>query len=236
MSHPRGERIADIDAPGTWPAAALERVRLWAMQWKDRTRYTPDIGIPLELEPSFRQLFDGYKLRAFHFTRLLDHERALVFARGLRPLTLDLVTDRINAALTIGVITETEADALRATSVFSTHEEQNRAGRVCLVFSENVYRSEPEGCIPLMSQWGGEAIHNSSRTTSLSSRLLTLGAPCIVEAAIDITVSGNHLIFPALHKAFVGSFLKLDDAGAEIHYFAPVPPECILSITTVELE
>jgi hypothetical protein len=230
------KRIADIDAPGTWPAAALERVRQWAAQWQGRTRYTPDIGIPLELDPSFRQLFDGYKLRAFHFTRLLDHERALVFAQGLRPLTLDLVTDRINAAQNIGVITETEADELRDASVFSTGEEQHRAGQVCLVLSRNVYQSCPDDCTPLMRQWGGEAIHNSSRTSMVSVHLLTLGKPCIVEAAIDICVQGEHRIFPAMHKAFVGRFLNFEDAGADVFYRAPVPPECILSINTVELD
>jgi hypothetical protein len=230
------ERIADIDAPGTWPTAALECVRQWATEWKGRTGYTTDIGISLELEPSFRRHFDGYKLRAFHFTRLLDHERGLISTQGLRPLTPDLVTDRINAALTFGTITEAEADMLRAAHVFSAGEEQHRAGQVCLVLSRNVFQSDPDSCTPLMRQWGGEAIHNSSRTSTLTKRLLALGTPCIVEAAIDICAQGEHLFFPALHKAFVGSFLNFDDAGADVFYRAPVPPEGVLGITTIKLD
>lgn len=235
MSEQRQERIADIDDPATWPAAVLECVHRWAGQWQGRTSYTTGIEVPLELEPSFRRQFDGYKLRAFHFTRLLDHERALVSAQGLRTLTPDLITDRIDAAYHFGAVTAAETDLLRSASVFNTGEAQNRAGRVCLVLSRNVYVSNPDSCMPLMRHWGGEAIYNSSRTSTLGGRLLALGIPCIVEAAIDICAQGEHLVFPALHRAFIGRFLNFEDAGAEVHYRAPVPPTDILGIATTEI-
>lgn len=78
----------DVDDPTTWPAEVYECVSAWAERCRGTTKYTTDLALPLELAGPFRNLLTGYLHRAYHYTRLLPHERAMVLNAGLRPLSV----------------------------------------------------------------------------------------------------------------------------------------------------
>jgi hypothetical protein len=221
----------DIDDPTTWPEQISEPVFAWAQFYRGSTNYTGDLALSLELEEPFRGLFTGFLLRAHHYTRLLPHERAMVLEKGLRPLSPELLFDRIESARSTGMITRDEADTFHRAHVFATGEHQNREGQVCLVLSKHVFERDPEACRPLLGTWGGEGMYMSSGAVPLRQRLRTLGSPTTVTALLDLSPGrSRHLVFPALHKVFIGAVLGLPDVGADVFYRAPIPPEHIESV------
>jgi hypothetical protein len=226
----------DIDDPTTWPPEVYRTVAGRAESCDGVTKYTTDLPLPPELDESFRESFRGYLLRAYHYTRLLPHEREMVLSEGLRPLSARLLHDRIESARSVDAISAVEAAQFHEAHVFATGEQEYREGKVCLALSRRTFERDPDGCLPLLTTWGGEGLYRSSGGVSLCKKLGTLGSPAAVVALLDLSgrVPG-HLIFPGLHKAFVGSLLRLDNAGAEVHYFAPIPPEHIERIEEVIL-
>jgi len=221
----RGE-IVDVDDRATWPPKVAEIGSHWANQYKGTTEYTSDLALPLEAESQFRELFAGRLLRAYHCTRLLPHEVAMVRRVGLRPLSSNLLRDRINAAERAGVISASDAEQMHAAHVFATGQQQHREDQVCLILSSRVFQYNLGGCEPLLTTWGGEGLYSSSGAALLPDRLKGLGLPTVVIALLDIGGRGSpHLFFPALHKVFVGAALGLADRGADIFYKSPVLSE-----------
>jgi hypothetical protein len=79
-------------------------------------------------------------------------------------------------------------------------------------------------------------MYMSSGATSQRERLKTLGSPTVVVALIELGGrTSNHLIFPALHKVFVGALLGLLDVGADVFYRTTVPSTRIESIKEIAL-
>jgi hypothetical protein len=226
----------DVDDLTTWPPPVYQIVSEWAARCAGVTKYTADLPLPLELDKPFRELFRGYLLRAYHYTRLLPHERQMVLSMGLRPLSAELLFDRIEAARSQGVISGVEATKFHEAHVFASSEQEYREGQVCLVLSRRVFERDPEGCRPLLTTWGGEGLYMSSAAASLRERLKDLGVPTAVVALLSLGERvPDHSIYPSLHKVFVGSFLRLEDVGADVFYWAPVPPERIESLEEVRL-
>ncbi len=225
--------IVDVDDADTWTRPLSEVVDRWASIHAKTTEYTSDLALPLEEEGPFRRLLAGHLLRAYHLTRLLPHEVRVIRKTGLRPLTRELVTERIEAARSEGAISQPEADSLHRAHVFAVAEDSNRRDQVCLALSKQVMHTRAHGCVPLLSIWGGECIYMSSgQTPSLERRLKTLGKPSIVSALLGFggADDARHRVFPALHKVFVGARLGLEDVGADVFYRAPVAPERIEAI------
>ena len=162
MALPRDTPCLDIDDPSTWPSAVLEPVRMVAEQLRGTTELTNDLNIPLDDEDDFHALLSGWLVRAFHATRLLDHEVQMIRAQGLRPLSVELIEERINNAFDHSCVSEEERDQLRNAHVFATGETLNRAGEVSLFFPERDLAQRPEGFENLLAWWGGEAISRSS--------------------------------------------------------------------------
>lgn len=221
----------DIDDPTTWPSRVYEVASGWAEHCKGTTNYTSDLSLPPELQGPFRELLTGY-LRAYHYTRLLPHERALLLNAGLRPLSAELLFDRIEAARTEGALSAREAANFHKAHVFATSEERYRKDQVCLVLSKRVFERDPEACRSLLTIWGGEGMYMSSGAQSFKERLMSLGSPTVVVTLLELGGDGfHHHVFPALHKVFVAAVLGLPDVGANVFYRAPVPAEnieCIL--------
>lgn len=223
----------DIDVPGPWPPNIHQAVSEWADKCVGKTRFTNDLPLDLELERSFRQELAGHFLRAYHYTRLLAHERKMIQRLGLRPLTTELLGERIEAARTSGDISADEAARFHQGHVFAAGEQEHREGQVCLVLSERLFERDPDACALLLSSWVGEGLYMSSGSVSFRARLRGIGIPMRVTALIALE-HGSHAIYPALHKVFVGSRLGLSDVGADVFYRASIPPHCIESIDEVE--
>jgi hypothetical protein len=108
----------DIDIPETWPPQIHRMASTWANQCAGRIRYTLDLPLDLELEAPFRQELAGHLVGAYHYTRLLPHEKRMIQAQGLRMLTASLLEERIEAAAATGAITSDEASCFLTAHVF----------------------------------------------------------------------------------------------------------------------
>lgn len=216
----------DVDDMATWPTQVVDIIDKWAEQCKGRTEYTCDLALALEDEKELRELLSGSLLRAYHCTRLLPHEVRMVVETGLRPLTADLVYDRIKSAQDVGAIGTEDAKKLHAAHVFATGDQQYRENQVCLILSKSVFLHRRHGCEPLLKTWGGEGVYRYLKAPSLLANLKGLSKPTVVVALLDLGGrSSPHGVFPSLHKVFVGTALRLSDVGADVFYKAPVLPE-----------
>lgn len=223
----------DIDDPKSWPAHIHSIVAEWANRCTGKTKYTTDLPLPLELEAPFREQLRGQLLRAYHYTRLLPHEREMVATQGLRMLSADLLAERICAAHAANAISGAEAETFHRAHVFAVGEEQNREGQVCLVLSEHLYNRDPNAFLPLLNNWGGEGLYSASGSVSLRKRLTMIGSPTRVVALIALEDSDRHAVYPSLHKVFVASLIGLHDVGADVFYHSSISPEHVERIEEV---
>jgi len=222
--------IIDLDDRATWPLAIHEEVAKWANKLDGTTEYTGGLALRIEDELSFRDLFEGYLFRVYHCTRLMPHETDMVRKNGLRPLSAELITERVTAAKEYGCITEQQASRFQNAHVFATGEQNNRKSQVCFVLSKNIFRNNIKACNPLLTTWGGEGMYMSSGAKHFLAELKILGTPTIVIALIETDKSKLSKVFPSLLKAFVGSTLGLKDANADIFYKSSVPSQHIENI------
>lgn len=229
-------RPVDVDDPNTWPEAVCDVVSRWAEQCRGATEYTGDLPLELGLETSFLELLAGHFLRGYHYTRLLPHEHAMIRSEGLRILSPDLLSNRIEAASTAGEISVHEAKVLSGAHVFAHGEHKYREGQVCLVLSRRVFERNPDACVPLLTTWGGEGLYMSSGAVSIRKRLSELGSPAVVAALFKVgSTAPESKVFPALHKVFVGASLGLCDVGGEVFYRASIPSTHIEGIDSIML-
>lgn len=223
--------VVDVDDRSTWPLGVVEHAQMLADQLRGTTEYTNNLDVPSDTEDDFRALLSGWLVRAFHATRLLDHEVQMIRAQGLRPLSSELVEERINAAFDHSCISEEERVQLHASHVCASGEEQGRVGEISLFFPERQLADQAPGFVKLLTWWGGEAISKSSRAQSLPERLKRLGKPSVVVANIDLSAGqGTHPVFTQLSNVFVGRLLNLTDARANVHYRTAIPPHDITAI------
>lgn len=225
----------DIDDPTSWPTEIYKAASRWAEECSGKTEYTNDLPLSLELEAPFRYQLAGHLLRGYHYTRLLPHERELVLLQGLRMLSAELLTGRIEAARKIGIISSSEAKTFHAAHVFAVGEQGNRENRVCLTLSKRMFERDPDDCLPFLANWGGEGLYRSSGCVPFRDRLRSIGVPTRVVALIEPQDAVRDSCFPALHKQFVGSLLRLHDIGGEIHYRTKIPPEHIERVEQIGL-
>lgn len=220
--HLRVHPIVDTDRTDTWPPEALDWVQsIGPHEAPDEVALDDD-------EESFRDLFEGYLVRAYHATRLLEHEVAAIREQGLRLLTPALAKDRIEAAREHGYLSDPEADRLLETHVAGA---KNRAGQVCLFFDDEVMRDPWSGIWRLLTTWGGEAIYwRNERDEATLQKLRSLGQPAIVVAGLDVTRdTGHHLFTPDLRRTFLAKYLRFG-IKTGLHYRVPIPADHIEDI------
>jgi len=220
--------IIDVDDDSTWPGPAAEIVARWANEYGGTTQYALDLPLPSHADNALREVLSGYLLRAYHCTRLLDHEVQAVREGGLRQLTAELIHDRIEAAKRASAISEHDAELLRHANVFATGEAAHRKDQVCLIFSNLVFREDPTACEPLLSTWGGEGVYRSSRSHSLPTHVTELGKPTVVVSLLRSQFITN--VFPDLSKIFVAAALQLTARWADVFYGDAIPPSHIEAI------
>ncbi|MEQ1735324.1 MAG: hypothetical protein ABL886_02695 [Rhodoglobus sp.] len=225
--------VVDVDDPSTWPPHVARWVEGWADELRGTTRCAYDLKIPFEEQDAFLALFDGLLVRAYHCTRLLDHERAMILTQGLRPLSSELVVERIRAAYAVGALSKRQRDELEQGHVLvnpAPHwrdQREHREGKVCLILGRECFDSAPSGVNPLLTLWGGEAVSFPMEAT-MTRRRRSPGIPSIVVAHVDVAASPKRDPFtPPLACSFVGAQLGLEDVSCELHHRGPVLPSCI---------
>jgi hypothetical protein len=221
--------LIDVDDPASWPPL----VRAWAAEQADRLRgsanFTEDLRFFPDRDEEFRARLAGRKLRVYHATRLLDHEVSWIREHGLRPLTRELVEERIEAAHQHGYLTAAERERLLAENVFALGYAQDREGLVNLVIGRRGYDDDPTDVTPLLSAWGGEGIYRAAE--GLEEYLARLGRPAIVAAAVDLSGSFPEApTSPSLPNLFVGRLLELPHCWAVLQIRRSVPTQDVLAI------
>jgi hypothetical protein len=216
----------DVEDPTTWP----EPVHGWARQWSDRPHLSLD-PVPVDLlerEPELRGLLVGHKVRAYHCTRLLEHEVADIRDQGLRKLTPDLIADRITAAHAADAIDDDLRDRLSSRNALEWENAANREGRVCVVLSRNTFDNHASSAAPLLEIWGGEGIYFAWDQSPTEEDLKQIGSPAIVVCQLDVSDPERAWCY-SLGDPFV-SRLHGDHPEGELHYESDVPSEDILDI------
>ncbi len=223
--------LVDLDDPTTWPSPAYVAANRWAKRLRGTTEYVTDLNLATEDEDSFRALLRGHPLRAFHATRLLDHEVEGIRDQGLLVASQDLVRARLSAAYEAGALDDELRRLLLTSNVFHEGDARYRSGQVCLILGRRTFDHSPHGVGPLMSEWGGELITMSRGGAVLRPRLRRLGTPAIVVVRVELSESWRiHSCFPSLHKLFVGRLLELQELGADVFLRRPVPSKDVLDI------
>ncbi len=127
------EAVVDVTRPTTWPTAVRDLVDTLS-QSAPTTEHADDLDLPGDADDRVRALLTGRQLRAYHATRLLDHERGMIAEQGLRVFSQDLFEERIHAAYAHGEISEAEHRQLLGTHMYATGEQHTRGhqeGKVC---------------------------------------------------------------------------------------------------------
>ncbi|MGO1053252.1 hypothetical protein [Crossiella sp. CA198] len=229
---PNTSRIVDLDNPGTWPTVLAGRVRELTEEARGTTDCTGDLAVE-QYEDEVCGLLDGYLVRAFHCTRLLEHEAANIQAHGLRTLSPALVQTRLTEARDYGYLTEADHTKLSETHHFTTQASckanDPRRDQICLALPAGVFDSEAHSFHLLLSCWGGEAIYwaHADDDEGLGGKLRTLGRPTIIVTLLDFSGLAQHDTGPTLANLFVGAALGLADVHGGVDYFNSIPADRI---------
>lgn len=141
----------------------------------------------------------GRPLRTYHCTCLLDHEAAHIRDRGLRPLSRELVEERIDEARAAGIITADEADLLHRSHVYRGRDHGSRSGQVWL-FAGQAVLADPINLRALLTTWGGEGMYMERMEPR--AVLERLGRPAIVAVDLDLTLIDPKHLMSRLMAAF----------------------------------
>jgi hypothetical protein len=216
----------DVDDASTWPPDVAALVEQCVEATQGSTDLPGDLVTQAgRFDPELRELLADHRLRAYHCTRLLDHEAEDVRRHGLRLLDARLVADRLTAAYEHGYIDVSQRDELMRTSRID-----ERAGsmkvldQICLVPSTMVFVHDSYGVDRLLATWGGEAIYwaHGDVGSRLYEVLRGLGRPTIVCVQLDVAHISS--MWPSL----IGPFLATaagwpEERGADIFYDASIP-------------
>ena len=210
-------RVINVDELATWPPQLLKRVQGVAQTVPSSIKYVPDLprARTQEEEDDFRSLFQGHRLRAYHATRLFDHEVGMIRGHGLRALTAKLISDRIEAAYKRLEISDEERVLLHQVNVFAAGKEQSRANQVCLFLGQDELLHN-SGVTSFLRTWGGEGIYwLPDYAGELHSRLTQLGKPALV--VVDLELDDTLICSPELQQLFVAKLLGIRDATATVN-------------------
>jgi hypothetical protein len=228
-------RVIELDLPAAWP----RRIRDMVNDVRHEIRSSLEsLGyfdeIFTEREDEFRALFRTTPIRAFHCTRLLEHEVEWIRRHGLRPLTEQLVLERIRGPPMKGTSTGEWPTRLRRSHVFATEESDNRKNQICLFLSaESLSDARGRAMGEFMRYWGGEALSMSNKALELRPLLETLGRPAVVVVDLEVSAaSGATRIYPGLLRAFVNRLVGEKEADAHIYYRREITPDRIIDIWT----
>lgn len=160
----------------------------------------------------------GVRIRVWHYSRLLDHEVAAMQQR-LEPSSLGFLQRRLDALVSLGLLSQDEADVVFGESPFQTQEE-SRSGRIWTV-TVPVHFSDG-GVTPLLESWGGESAYFWLSDELLAAKLRNLGIPRILE--IETALSDGLNAFSVSETVLT--------AWAKKHGVCVVPSGCDLAIAS----
>lgn len=229
---PADPPVVDPDDPSTWPASVGQLVERWNGAVA-ATKFWEDLELPDDAQAALVDALAGHRLRAYHCTRLLDHEMPAVREQGLRVFGRELFDDRVATAAGHRAFGEHERVALLRGHMYGCGEARSRRrreGQVCLVIGRSVFDHDPDRVSPLLSSWGGEGIYFSSGVTGLQPLLRSLGTPTVVVTALPLQRDRRRMRwFPPLPRLFLAIVRGLPASG-DLFHSGPVPADAIVDL------
>jgi len=152
---------------------------------------------------------------------------------GLRPVSEDLLRERINLALTHGYLTEPQWGELLRSHVFTGDDKRTLEARgqgvYLLVGRAALDLARPHLC-EWLAMWGGPTLFEGC-AEDLQDVLKGLGRPTIVSVALEFV---NERFRPPVSEplglVFSSVALKDSEAATEIRYSSLVPPKDIVAV------
>lgn len=185
------------------------------------------------LEAVGRDVMQARTIRAWHYTRLIDDEVRIIRTNGIYPGSLDSLRRRLDALVTVGSLTASDAEALFAASPCHHKEQQpGRLGKFWL--TSDPVPTDDSGVEPLLGNWGGEATYFWLEDKRLEELVTEIGQPRILEIAVPVA-NTNH--WYSAGKAVMAAFARTlgcrPDRGAfDLYSMAPLGPAAVLAIHT----
>jgi hypothetical protein len=185
------------------------------------------------LEAVGRDIMQARTIRAWHYTRLVDDEVRIIRANGIYPGTLDTLRRRLDALVTAGSLTASDAEALFAASPCHHQEQQpGRLGKFWL--TSDPVLTDDSGVELLLGNWGGEATYFWLEDKRLDKLVAEIGRPRILEIAVPVAKT-NH--WYSAGKAVVAAFARTlgcrPDRGAfDLYSMVALGPAAVLAIHT----
>lgn len=150
----------------------------------EHNRYGPGFSA---LKEEATALMGERTIRAWHFTRLTDAEVADVRARGMVPMEIGHIRQRLDALVDAGLLASAMADALFAASPYHAQLQRNREGRIWL--TAQPYPLDDSGVVELLAAWGGESVNFVHRRGAVRELLMTIGRPRVIEVALPLAIT-----------------------------------------------
>ncbi len=194
----------------------------------EHNRYGPGFSA---LKEEVTALLGERTIRAWHFTRLTNAEVADVQARGMVPMEIDHIRQRLDALVEAGLLAPAMADTLFAASPYHAQLQRNREGRIWL--AAQPYPLDDSGVVELVTAWGGESVNFVHRRGSVRELLMTLGYPRVIEVALPLAIttrvdSAASNILDA-YAATIGPCGGWG-GGSDMVAVQPIPPDRIVAV------
>ena len=126
-------------------------------------------------------------IRAWHYTRLTDHEIGIIRAEGICPATLETVQQRIAGLVASGDLAAEEAQFFFDSSPFHDDEFGGRNGKFWMV-SHPLPRDDG-GVTSLLAHWGGESVYFNHHEGDAIDKLSSIGRARVLEIAVPLHVT-----------------------------------------------
>jgi hypothetical protein len=220
------QNLIDPDDTLTWPNDLAAFVKSIAGKVSQ-----DDGSFHLNENDTLCRLINSNFIVAYHATRLLAHEITEIKANGLNMLTKDLVTRKIEGAVTHGYMDRITGNELLADSTLWSEPSAHRANQICLFAGKSVLdQREGRSIINFLDIWGGESINFTKMGTKHKSLLKGIGIPAIVKVKLVVDPESNIVLQPNLCHVFAGTFLERPVSAGIYWEKGDIPSDWIIDV------
>jgi len=218
----------DIEDPRTWPDTLVkvmsENKNLFVAYHSEEKRLDKlgreDFMLRIRRPPNLHKdqynkvietivgILEKENIVGYHCTRLLDHEINNIKNVGMRMLTRELVTERLQSALDLGLLSTEQHSYISNSEILNDSLDDKMGKRTDYIwFNPNLSTlREGDGVFRFFQSWGGEAVYNGhEEDTKISPGLRSIGNPCIVKCSIPIADIDEDAVY--LSRRFVSQFI-----------------------------
>jgi hypothetical protein len=136
----------------------------------------------------FRAITSYIQIVGRHATKLLEAEIESIERKGLRFLSLKLITEKLQIAVECGALDKETAWDLLCGSKPIVEPNERREGLLFFATDDEYLTSAKSGLNNQLKIWGGEAISFTQAGIRHEEKLRSIGVSCVVEVSVDISL------------------------------------------------